>query len=515
MIDSTTARDRPTRLLERADVPWIAGLVVAYVALRVLYWSGFGLGDDAIFQHNIALIVQSSQVAPDNIAYRFTWWLPTALSCRLLGLTEIGLIAPTTIMAAIGVVVVYAFGKALWDRPGGVIAALLVLACPLDFAWSTMFVNDFFLGVLAATTMLLVLRASDEPDVVRRRRLWIFAGVTLWLAYHAKVSAVLLFPAIAIVCVARRRTIDREVRWFVGTAAALYALSALGSYIFAGDPLAPYHVENRFGGAVGAGALASHPLTRDVFLTYPRLLFFPDHLGERLYSFYPHLLVLLAVVAPLLGLRTAWPVFWWFACLFLGMQLAVNRVDGGWTSLARNVRHTIVFVYPLALLLTGYLVTLRARWPRVCDVLLLALLAFGLRESIATAEKTKEAFADRRQALTFIASLPPKPVISDFQLCTFLPGLGLVGRMPCLDLAGDEAARRARLEKISSGYLVTGGGREPHYGCFECIPLAREVNPEQWKLLREFPGPETPEPWRPEAVRVWERVEPRSAASAR
>jgi hypothetical protein len=496
------------RLLTTADLPWIAGLLGAYVALRVLYWSGFGLGDDVIFRHNIAMIVQSGQVAADNIAYRFTWWLPTALSCRILGLTEVGLILPTIVMAAAGLVLVYAFGTALWGRPGGIIAALLLLVVPLDFAWSTMFVNDFFLAVLSAATMLLVLRAPLAPDVVRRRRLWTLAGVCLWLGYHAKVSVLLLFPAIAVVCFARRHQLDREFRYFVGTAAALYAASALGAYVFTGDPLAPYHAENRFGGAVGPRALTSHPLTRDVFLTYPRLLFHPDHLGDRLYSVYPHLLVACALLAPLLGLRTAWPVFWWLCFVFLGMQFAVNRVDGGWTSLARNVRHTIVFVYPMVLLLTGYLVGLRARWPRATDLLLLVVLAFGLRESVRTAEKTKQAFEDRRQALGFIASLPPKPIYSDFQICTFLPAIPMSTRPQCLEVAGDETARRARLAAIQSGYLVTGGGREPHYGCFECIPLAREVDPAQWRLLREFPGPAVPQPWRPEAVRVWERVPP-------
>src|SRR4029453_7117060 len=102
-------------------------------------------------------------------------------------------------------------------------------------------------------------------------------------------------------------------------------------------------------------------------------------------------------------------------------------------------------------------------------------LAVGLRESVLTAEKTKQSFADRRQALTFIASLPPKPIYSDFQICTYLPALDMSGRYPCIEVAGDEAARRTRLATLQSGYLVTGGGREPHYGCFECIPLAREV----------------------------------------
>src|SRR5262249_18306258 len=153
-------------------------------------------------------------------------------------------------------------GKALWDRPGAVIAAVLLIACPLDFAWSTMLVNDFFIAVLSASTMLLVLRAPLAADVIWRRRLWTLAALSLWLAYHANVSAVLLVPAIAIVCIARRRDLDREFGYFVGTAVALFGVSALGSYIFAGDPLAPYHAENRFGGAVGTGALQSHPLNR-------------------------------------------------------------------------------------------------------------------------------------------------------------------------------------------------------------------------------------------------------------
>src|SRR5262245_6810747 len=202
------------RLVTREDLPWILGLVGAGLALRLLYWSGYGLGDDVIFRWNIETIVRQNQVAPDNMAYRFTWWAPTALSCHLLGLNEVGLILPITLMATAGMVVVYAFGKALWGRPGAVIATLLVLVCPLDFAWSTMLVNDFFLAVFSATTMLLVLRAPLAPDVSSRRRLWILAGVSLWLGFHAKVSVLMLFPAIAVVCFARRHELDREFLYF-------------------------------------------------------------------------------------------------------------------------------------------------------------------------------------------------------------------------------------------------------------------------------------------------------------
>ena len=44
------------------------------------------------------------------------------------------MIAPVTIVATLGIGLLYAFGKALWGRPGGLIAALLLLVHPLDFA---------------------------------------------------------------------------------------------------------------------------------------------------------------------------------------------------------------------------------------------------------------------------------------------------------------------------------------------------------------------------------------------
>ena len=86
-------------------------------------------------------------------------------------------------------------------------------------------------------------------------------------------------------------------------------------------------------------------------------------------------------------------------------------------------------------------------------------------------------------------------------------------------------ARKAQLAAATEGYLVTGGGREPYYGCWDCIPRAEEMTPGQWKLLAEFPGPEArassrfwlarlleipgldvPTAWRAEPVRIWERI---------
>jgi 4-amino-4-deoxy-L-arabinose transferase-like glycosyltransferase len=195
------ARQDPPRhwLLDGRDYGRILGLMAIGLGLRLLYFSGFGLADDPIFRGSIAQI-QSQHLIWGNMTYRATWWLPTVLSCRFLGLNELGLILPITITATFGIALIYALGKTLWGTSGAIIAALLLITQPLDFAWSTMLANDIMVSFASALTVLLVLRAFAQEDAAWKCRLWIIAAVSLWIAFLAKVSALAIVPAIAVIC---------------------------------------------------------------------------------------------------------------------------------------------------------------------------------------------------------------------------------------------------------------------------------------------------------------------------
>ncbi len=485
---------------------WAMLLVVAVgVALRLTYFSGYGLGDDPILRGDLAAILKSGRVLLDNISYRFPWWFPTALTCRLFGFNESGMILPVFMVATLGGVLTCLFAKMLWGPAGAVIAALLWIVYPLDVAWSTMLTTDVFFSLFAALALMCVLRALTCSDPTQKRQCWTIAAVALWLATHSKLIGVFLVPGIALVCALRWRRLDRTIVHLVLTAAMLAGLTATVSYAMTGDPLFPLHAEMKFQGLTGPNAFKQHPLTTEAFWRYPRLLFLPDHLGDFVHSIYPALIVLFLLTSRFTGLRTSPEVFIWFSALFLGMQFNIHRAEGGWVTDVRNIRYTHIFVYPIVLLLTGYMVGLRRRVPALCYALLTLVIAFSGWQSVKTAWKTHVCFSDRRNACRFLAGLPPRPIYSDLQfgfswelLDIKTPGWKMITLPPW-----DREERRADLSTITSGYLVTGGGREPYYSSVDMIPRASEVDGTRWELLREFPGPSKPTPWRPEPLRVW------------
>ncbi len=475
--------------------------MAAGAGLRLANFSGYGLGDDANLLYFLRSIVDDGIIPPDNIAYRFTWWLPALLSCRLFGVTEASLIAPFLAVDTLGMGLVYALGWKLWGRCGGIVAALVVMATPLDFAWATMMTNDLFVSFFSALTMLGAWAALDAKDARSRSAAWAATAVSLWLACHAKVSAVLMVPVVLFTLWRHRRRLDRQALVFAATAAVLFGSSALVSYALSGDPIAPYHTELAFEGVMAPGAATMRPLTGRDFWTWVDTLFRPDRLGDRLFSFHPHLLLALAVAAPLLGLRVPPELVAWLAIVMLGLQFhSLRLAEGGWVLGFRNVRHAHVFVYPIALLLAGLLCGLRSRWGRWVDLGLALLIGMGLSQSISTASKTRIAFADERAACRLLATLPVKPVHSDFHLEMWARVLPLPNPFHELHLMPE---LRAREMTSLHGYVVTGGARDPLYGCIECIPAAAELAPGPRRLLLEVTGP-APTWWRPEPLRVWE-----------
>ena len=108
---SVPAPRESRRLLQASDLKWVLGLMALGLTLRLIWFSGYGLGDDIIFRHLIAHLLTNRNVSADNQAYRFLWWFPTALSCRFFGLGEIPMVLPIIVSDTLGLGIDRAVGS--------------------------------------------------------------------------------------------------------------------------------------------------------------------------------------------------------------------------------------------------------------------------------------------------------------------------------------------------------------------------------------------------------------------
>ena len=500
-----------TERLRATDVGLAAGLMLLGLVIRVHWFSGFGLADDGIFWGEVRNILVTGTILPDNQGYRFKWWLPTTVLSRLLGQTEWAMILPYLLYSLAGIGLLYVFGFRLWGRWGGVVAGLLLVVHPMDVAWSTLITNDIALSFFSGVVVYCTLRALAVPDPVARRRNWVIAGVALFLCYHSKVTGLLLVPVVAAIVATHRARVE-DMRWLAWTAALLFGAGAVTSFALAGSLLGPMHAELNFQGLLLNPA--AHAVRAVDLRLYPDLLFGRDHLDDFLNAFYPHALAILVLLAWPLGLRVEPALWWWFAFVFLGMEFNLQPVGGYWITGFRNVRHAHVFVYPLILLLAGYLVALRARVPRVAAACVLLLAGSAAFEAASTATKTHVAFADARAACAFLHEVRPSTVYLDDVLCTRCPytDAEVFAKWSVTRLPPNPRQRTLLLAHAPPGYVVTGGAREPIYGGVGVVPLASELPAGRAELLHERAGQIDPR-WRPEPFRIW-RLNAESARGA-
>jgi len=500
----------PAPLLDATDVGLIVVLTTVGMGLRLSWFSGFGLGDDVLIRHATSWFLDSGLPPGANYGYRFAWWGPTVVAGAVLGVREWAVILPIVLAATAAFPLVYALGAAFWGRAGGVVAASLLITIPIDFAWSTMVTPDIVCSTLILACMLAIVRAAAYQTTRTRRRLLAIAALTAWLAFHVKISAGLMGLPILATFWIHRRTLGRDVLVFFGAATILFGMTAFTAFSLTGDPLFPYTSEVVAQGLRAPDAAKWHHLTWPVFMHFPRAVFASDQYGNVIFGGYPHLVVATALLAPIFGLRLRAPeLWWWLLVLALGLQFNLQRADHEWVAGFRNVRHLHGLVHPLVLLVAGALVQLRSRWRPAFAAVFAGTLAFGLWHSIATATLTHVSFADRRAACRVLVGLPPKPIYSDFQIetgCSIEPGGVKLRVQQVTSLRTPE--RRKTIAALGDVYIVTGGGREPHYGCIDCIPLERELDPSAWRVIFEGPAGPPPTVWRDEPIRIWERRTP-------
>jgi hypothetical protein len=468
---------------------------------------GFGVNADDLIYGGMSIgLARAGWQAVDlrfGVNYRLGLSVPLALLFRTFGVNDLTYVIYPLLMSLVSIVVVFLLGRRLFGRTTGLTAALLVATCPFDAVFASSMIIDGITSSLTAITILAFL-AARETSAARCVAYALLGAATTLVAYMVKEPALYVLPCLGALTLARIRhpgVVRRDVV-FYGVVGAVVAATFGADYWLTGDVINRLHVQlPQSGSAIGP--------VRETLLQYPRWVWLrhPDGTMPFGYLFYALVPAVLYVVArrpaeahvPLL----------WLLVLVLLLEFFPKTLHP-LTLSPRTPRYAHAWVAPASLIVAAALDGVR-RWRRGAFWACVAVLATsGLLEARTLHRVWTEPHLDRNEAASFLATLPVKPVYSDFWLTdryrfamqyaptVFIPG-ALNGKALQIDVI--EKDDFATLWTIPDGYVVTGGSRGPEVGMHSVLNLKGNAPPPTWHLLKEIARPL--EDWRFEPLRIW------------
>ncbi|HJR60151.1 MAG TPA: glycosyltransferase family 39 protein [Vicinamibacterales bacterium] len=477
----------------------LGGLVVISATLCVVFFFGFGLGDDPAYDALARQILDSGYPAAHDttvFAGRPVVLYAIAAAYASLGHGEWSFILVTAISAAVCVGCVYWIARRFGGRSAGLVAGSFLLTSPLHAAYATTMANDIIGSALLGVAACCVVGAARPSPAARGFAMagGLFAG----LSCGTKTSFVLMtipFVVWAAVWFWRIHRF-RLMVWLAAGAAVAGAALLVFFWYTAGDPLAGIRAELAFN---RIHILPSTRSTRlqDVLMFYPRLAAgLPA--GPPGYQWRPAGFFFLVVAAALAastrrGSRPALAAGLMACGGFVILEFWPLTVSP-YVPIHRLPR----FLYPVQLpgaVCVGLVaagLSERGRLPRLAVFIpLAALMGFHLLQVHRAAVIHQDSMRDVRFAAGVVLAAQT-PVVIDEELLMYVNYKAASGR------PGSSPLRLALSPGVvppPNALIVAGGSRRPEMDPLYSSRQMPDPVPADWMPLMDLPG--ELRPWRP------------------
>lgn len=482
------------------------GIFAVGVCLRLILFSGYGLGDDPNYLSAYrGIVLSGGWDRNEPYSNRFGIWMPVVLCMHLFGPTEIGFVGAITACSIINLVLVYALARQEWDRPTGLLAMALLAVLPLDVTSATLFANDIILATYSFSALWLYREAlSTARGTAVRVAAAVGAAACLFAGFVTKPYVAFVGVMIVLESLPRLRRSWPYTLLAGGLSAALVGGYLGWQWVRFGDAM--HHI------TISAQHAIFSPYSREVLLDYPRMLFLPNDYGSFFTGLYAHVLLLLALVFAFRIFRCGKWLAYTLVYLCGLAAMPAHKEQGHWVTLTPHIfRYLCGMAIPLVLALTAYLREL-IRWrPAPGLAFTAALVVVSIVQSVQLSWPTRNAFGEQRRTNAFLlATFPDERVWSDYgflgRLISFASDQRGVERIRGV-LPEEPVRQAAELAKVTDGVVVTGGGRLPWYNCIRCaLSVSAFTPPPTWTLVTMH-GEEELGPHRKEPMRIW-RVSP-------
>jgi len=255
--------------------------------LRMIFFQGFVLGDDAMELPLIEDIMAYGPNWSDQLHLRFGVWFFNVLFFQYFGKSEMTFFLPTILMScSFGVIGYFLLLKWRYQPVSSFFASLFVVSAPFEILIGTVRANDIILAWLLALALISFFYLKKRPLLQGGLLAFLF-----WFSFYVKLWAIYLLPALTIYYLIK---IIKDREW---TGAMSFFLFSL---LFHAPTLIFFKIKLGHYLPFFTNHAATYPVPfRDLswlFLKYPTFIFKGSEFGTTLFGFLPNLLISLLII---------------------------------------------------------------------------------------------------------------------------------------------------------------------------------------------------------------------------
>tara|TARA_B100000315_G_scaffold250682_1_gene283916 strand:+ start:2356 stop:3801 length:1446 start_codon:yes stop_codon:yes gene_type:complete len=213
-------------------------IVLFGLFLRLLFFSGMGISDSLAYSKTANDINEGLGIDPDStltLSTRLGLIFPTILSYRLFGINDFSSVVFVLIVSIASIILIFYFGKLLFNEKIGLMAALLFSFFPLDIVHATKLSSDLPSAFFMALGVYIFLYAEMKHKL-KYGLSYLFSGIFIGIGYLIRESA-LLIALFFISYIIYKRSIKKEYFLIPLGILIIFVIEAFMFLSITGDPI--------------------------------------------------------------------------------------------------------------------------------------------------------------------------------------------------------------------------------------------------------------------------------------
>lgn len=451
-------------------------IVLFSLILRLIFFSGMGISDSLVYSKTAHDINEGRGIDPNStltLSTRLGLVLPTAFSYKLFGINDFSSAIFVLITSIASIILMFYFGKLLFNEKIGLIAAFLLSFFPLDVVYATKLASDLPSGFFMALGVYVFLYAEMKRKM-KYGLDYMLSGILIGIGYMIRESA-LLIALFFIAYIIYKRRIKRE-----------YFLVPLGVLvIFIIEAFIFFNLTNYFMYRTHASQryLAEAIIAYNYFgrLDFPiGLLHYPWlFLTNNLLTYFYVLEAIALVYAVINKKKETYIVLIWFITLVLYLSFGSSTLTQ-YSPFRAVDRYTYIVTIPGILLLAFFLSEKKVaikKWMMPVTLIFLLLVSIGA----VYMRDDRNLLDNLRQAYQLLKNLDKTIFVDDRSLAA-------MNYISEYAIAKNLEKYPDRLDKARDSYIVINRRmirnlREANHK----IKFPEEIEniPKEWKVIKE------------------------------